>query len=42
MFADRDQEGIRELEVLKDMRDLNLASIMCLIFAHKKSKMVGK
>ncbi|KAJ8306896.1 hypothetical protein KUTeg_014980 [Tegillarca granosa] len=33
----RVQEGIRELDLLKDKRDVNLCSIMCLMLAHKMS-----
>ena len=40
--SDRVQEGMRELEMLKDKRDVNLCSTMALILAHKKSRSVGK
>lgn len=40
--ADRVQEGIRELEPLKDKRDINLCTTMALVLAHKKAKTVGK
>ena len=40
--TDRVQEGMRELEQLKDKRDVNICSIMALIFAHKKCKSLGK
>ena len=42
VIVDRVQEGIRELEQLKDKRDVNLGATMALMLAHKKSKMVGK
>ncbi|KAK6182507.1 hypothetical protein SNE40_010181 [Patella caerulea] len=38
----RYQEGIRELDVLKDKRDVNVCSIMALMFAHKNSPTVDK
>jgi tetratricopeptide repeat protein 21B len=41
-FVDRVQEGIRELEILKDKRDVNLCSTMALMLAHKKGNSVGK
>lgn len=42
LCKDRVQEGIRELEILKDKRDVNLCSTMALMFAHKKSPNVGE
>ena len=40
--TDRVQEGIRELDILKDKRDVNLCATMALMFAHKKSHSVGQ
>jgi len=37
----RVQEGMRELDVLKDKRDVNLASTMTLMLGHKYSQTVG-
>ncbi|PVD35924.1 hypothetical protein C0Q70_02893 [Pomacea canaliculata] len=42
IMQDRVQEGIRELDILKDKRDVNLCSIMALMFAHKKSPNVDR
>ena len=39
---DRVQESMRELDVLKDKRDVNLCSTMALILAHKKGRSIGK
>ena len=39
--SDRVQEGIRDLEVLKDKRDINLCSTIALMFAHKRSSSLG-
>ncbi|XP_052258735.1 tetratricopeptide repeat protein 21B-like isoform X2 [Dreissena polymorpha] len=36
VLQDRVQEGIRELDILKDKRDVNLCSTMALMLAHKK------
>lgn len=41
MFSDRTQEGMRELEQLRDKRDVNLCSVMALMLGHKKAKVVG-
>ena len=41
-FLDRIQEGMRELDFLKDRRDVNLCSTMALMLAHKKGNTVGK
>ncbi|XP_061174848.1 tetratricopeptide repeat protein 21B-like isoform X2 [Saccostrea echinata] len=38
----RVQEGIRELDVLKDKRDVNICSTMALIYAHKHSQTVDR
>ncbi|XP_074652535.1 tetratricopeptide repeat protein 21B-like [Tubulanus polymorphus] len=38
--GDNLQEGMRELELLKDKIDVNLCSLMALIIAHKKCKTV--
>lgn len=32
---------MRELDVLKDKRDVNLCSTMALMLAHKKGNLVG-
>ncbi|KAK3772094.1 hypothetical protein RRG08_061179 [Elysia crispata] len=37
VLQNRTQEGMRELDMLKDKRDVNLCSTMALMFAHKKS-----
>lgn len=37
----RVQEGMRDLEVVKDKQDVNLAATLALILAHKKSRNVG-
>lgn len=42
VLQDRVQEGIRELDILKDKRDINLCSTMALMFAHKKSHNVDR
>lgn len=41
-IADRVQEGMRELDVLKEKRDINLCATMALMLAHKKSPSIGK
>ena len=41
-ITDRVQEGMRELESLKDKRDVNICAILTLILAHKKARNVGK
>ncbi len=41
-IGDRASEGMRELEGLKSKRDLNLCSIMALMFAHKQARSVGE
>lgn len=38
----RIQEGIRELDVLKDKRDVNICSKLALMFAHKHSQSVDR
>ncbi|GFN94695.1 tetratricopeptide repeat protein 21b-like [Plakobranchus ocellatus] len=38
VLQNRVQEGMRELDMLKDKRDVNLCSTMALMFAHKKSR----
>ena len=38
----RAQEAIRELEMLKDKRDVNLCSLMALMYAHKMARVVGE
>ena len=40
-ISDRVQEGMRELEPLKDKRDINLCTTFALVLAHKKAKTVG-
>ncbi|KAK7092869.1 tetratricopeptide repeat protein 21B-like [Littorina saxatilis] len=42
VLQDRVQEGIRELDMLKDKRDINLCATMALMFAHKKSNNVDR
>lgn len=42
VMQDRIQEGIRELDMLKDKRDINLCATMALMFAHKKSPNVDR
>ncbi|XP_060575597.1 tetratricopeptide repeat protein 21B-like isoform X3 [Ruditapes philippinarum] len=42
VLQDRVQEGIRELEILKDKRDVNLCSTMALMLAHKKGNSVDR
>nr|KAG5695130.1 hypothetical protein BaRGS_017229 [Batillaria attramentaria] len=41
-MRNRVQEGIRELDILKDKRDINLCATMALMFAHKKSPNVDR
>ena len=41
VYAGRTQEGMRELEILKEKRDVNLCSTMALIMGHKYSQSVG-
>jgi len=40
-FTGRVQEGMRELDILKDKRDVNLCSTMALMLGHKHSQSVG-
>ncbi|KAL3836422.1 hypothetical protein ACJMK2_021855 [Sinanodonta woodiana] len=42
ILQNRPQEGIRELEVLKDKRDVNLCSLMGLMLAHKMSQNIDR
>ncbi|XP_013391055.1 tetratricopeptide repeat protein 21B [Lingula anatina] len=42
LLEDRVQEGMRELEILKDKRDLNLCTYMALMFGHKRCKTVDR
>ncbi|BFZ22635.1 hypothetical protein BsWGS_25674 [Bradybaena similaris] len=42
ILQNRVQEGMRELEFLKDKRDINLCSIMALMFAHKKAQTMDR
>ncbi|XP_052805384.1 tetratricopeptide repeat protein 21B-like isoform X2 [Mya arenaria] len=42
ILQDRIQEGMRELDVLKDKRDVNLCSTMALMLAHKKGNSVDR
>lgn len=39
--SDRVQDGMRELDVLKEKRDVNLCSVMALMLAHKKAHSIG-
>lgn len=41
LFIDRVQEGMRELDTLKDKRDVNLCATMGLILGHKRSRVIG-
>ena len=41
-ISGRAQEAIRELEMLKDKRDVNLCSLMALMYAHKMARVVGE
>ena len=40
--TERVQEGMRELDAMKDKQDVNLCSILALIVGHKKSKHIGE
>ena len=40
-FIDRVQEGIRELEPLRDRQDVNVCALLALIMAHKKAATPG-
>lgn len=42
ILQDRIQEGMRELDFLKDKRDVNLCSTMALMLAHKKGNTVDR
>ena len=42
LLSDRIQEGMRELDFLKDKRDVNLCSTMALMLAHKKGNTIGR
>ena len=42
VLEDRIQEGLRELDALKDKRDVNLCATIALIYAHKKCKTVDR
>ncbi|CAG5135745.1 unnamed protein product, partial [Candidula unifasciata] len=42
VLQNRVQEGMRELELLKDKRDVNLCSTMALMFAHKKAQTMDR
>ena len=42
IFLDRVSEGIRELEAIQDRQEIVLCSLMALIYAHKKAKMIDK
>ena len=41
-ISGRAQEAIRELEMLKDKRDVNLCSLMALMYAHKMARVIGE
>ena len=41
-LTERVQEGMRELDAMKDKQDVNLCSILALIVGHKKSKHIGE
>lgn len=40
--VDRVQEGMRELDPLKDKADINLGATVALLYGHKKSRTVGE
>ncbi|CAJ0920536.1 unnamed protein product [Ranitomeya imitator] len=40
-ISDRVQEAIRELESIKDAPEVSLCAVMLLMYAHKKSEVVG-
>ncbi|XP_046549679.1 tetratricopeptide repeat protein 21B-like [Haliotis rubra] len=42
ILQDQTGEGMRELDMLKDKRDVNLCSTMALMFAHKRSQTVDR
>ncbi|XP_075548739.1 tetratricopeptide repeat protein 21B-like isoform X1 [Dermacentor variabilis] len=42
IFEGRLQEGIRELDVVRESKDVSLGGIMALIFAHRKCSVVDK
>ncbi|XP_066301202.1 tetratricopeptide repeat protein 21B-like [Branchiostoma lanceolatum] len=42
LLEDRLQEAMRELEAIKDKRDVNLCSTLALMYAHKKCKTVDR
>lgn len=42
ILLDRVSEGIRELEAIQDKQEVVLCSLMALIYAHKKAKMIDK
>ncbi|XP_077563092.1 tetratricopeptide repeat protein 21B-like isoform X2 [Haemaphysalis longicornis] len=42
IFEGRLQEGIRELDVVKDSKDVSLGGILALIYAHRKCSVVDK
>ena len=40
--SDRISEGMRELDAIRDKRDVILCTTMALMYAHKRCKTVGK
>ena len=42
VFAGRIQEAMREFDILKDKRDVNLCSTMALMYGHKHSQAIGQ
>ncbi len=42
LLSDRLTEGMRELEVIVEKRDVSLCAAMLLIYAHKKCKTIGE
>ncbi|KAK2186994.1 hypothetical protein NP493_181g04009 [Ridgeia piscesae] len=42
ILEERVQEGMRELDAMKDKQDVNLCSILALIVGHKKSKHIDR
>lgn len=42
LLQGRTQDGMCELELVKDKRDLNLCSVLALLFAHKRCKTIDR
>ena len=41
-MEERESEGMREVEVVQESKELSLAAKLLLIYAHKKCKIVGE